>query len=375
MNGDQIAARFEGPGSFTVGLEEEVMLLDPSTYELTDCAPELLARLDDGAFKLEMPASQLEITTQPHDDVPAAVRELASSRARLLAASEGIARPAVAGAHPFSAPQGRLNRGARYDRSAREYGVVAESQLVCALQVHVAVEGADRALAVYNGLRRHLPELAALAANAPVYTGRLTGLASVRPSISQLLPRQGIPPRLDSWEQFAAELEWGANAGTVADPGSWWWELRPHLRYGTLELRVPDAQTTLADAGAVAAVAHALVALLAERYDTGEELPDPPAWRIDENRWSACRYGVEGEFADLETGEREPTRRRLHALLDSLEPVAARFNATSEIEHARKLVVNNGAMAQRAVASEQGPVGLTRWLTERFLDFDPQAAG
>jgi carboxylate-amine ligase len=367
VNGDQIAARFESPGSFTVGLEEEVMLLDPVTLELKDCAPELLSRLDRDRFKLELPASQLEITTRPHSDVPSAVRELTASRERLLAASEGLACPAVAGAHPFSAPQGSLNRGGRYDKSAEEYGIVAQSQLVCALQVHVAVEGADRALAVYNGLRCYLPEIAALAANAPVYNGHLTGLASVRSRISQLLPRQGIPPRFTSWQEVATEFHWGAVAGTVADPGSWWWELRPHLRYGTLELRVPDAQTTLADAGAIAAVAHALAVSLAERHDAGHAFPNPPAWRIDENRWSACRYGVEGSFADLQTGERQPTRARLHALLDSLDAIADRFSATTEFEHARRLISSNGAMSQRMIASERGAHGLAGWLADRFL--------
>ncbi len=187
------------------------MLLEPRTLELSDRAPELLERLERSpTFKLELPASQLEITTPPHRDVPSAMRDLAASRARLLEASEGHVRPAVAGVHPFSAVEGRLNSGSRYDPTASEYGIIARSQLVCALQIHVAVGGAARTLAVYNGLRGHLPELAALAANSPVYQGRLTGLAAVRPKISELLPRQGIPPHLKSWDELAGELRWGA---------------------------------------------------------------------------------------------------------------------------------------------------------------------
>ncbi len=369
MTGNDLAATFDAPVAFTVGLEEEIMLLEPRTLELSDRAPELLERLEGSpAFKLELPASQLEITTPPHRDVPSAMRDLAASRARLLEASEGHVRPAAAGVHPFSAVEGRLNSGSRYDPTASEYGIIARSQLVCALQIHVAVGGAARTLAVYNGLRGHLPELAALAANSPVYQGRLTGLAAVRPKISELLPRQGIPPHLKSWDELAGELRWGAAAGVVPDAGSWWWELRPHPLYGTLELRVPDAQTSLADAGAVAAVAHALVVLLAERHHDGDGVDDPPTWRIEENRWSACRHGVEGTLADLDTGERRPTRQCLHALLDQLEPVADRFSSAAEIERARRLVERNGALVQRDVVAREGAAGLARWLADRFCD-------
>jgi glutamate---cysteine ligase / carboxylate-amine ligase len=369
VTADDLAATFDAPAAFTVGVEEEIMLLDPRTLELSDCAPALMERLgDDPGFKLELPASQLELTTPPRRDVPSALRDLGSGRAKLLEACEGLARPAAAGVHPFSPVEGRLNSGHRYDRTASEYGPIARSQLVCALQIHVAVGGADRTLAVYNALRRHLPELAALAANSPVYQGRLSGLAAVRPKISALLPRQGIPPHLASWEELACELRWGAAAGAVPDPGSWWWELRPHPRYGTLELRVPDTQTSLADAGAVAAVAHALVVSLAERHDAGDSVYGPPTWRIEENRWSACRHGVEGTLADLDTGERRPTRERLHVLLDQLEPVADRLAAAKEIAHARRLVERNGALVQRDVVVRDGPVGLARWLADRFGD-------
>ncbi len=153
--------------------------------------------------------------------------------------------------HPFAAPLGELNGGERYDLTADEYGDIARSQLVCALQVHVAVGGADRTLAVYNGLRPWLPLVAALAANAPFHAGRDTGLASIRPKIGEQLPRQGIPPAIGSWEAFAAALAWGAASGAVPEPRRWWWELRPHPAYGTLEVRVPDAQSTVAEAGAV----------------------------------------------------------------------------------------------------------------------------
>jgi carboxylate-amine ligase len=368
MDAAELRAAFDAAPPLTIGLEEEVMLLDPESLELADRAPAVLERLDgDGRFKLEFPASQLELITPPLESVPASVRELGDARRVLLERAGHLVRPAAAGAHPFSPEEGRLNEGERYRRNAEEYGAIGRRQLVCALQVHVAVGGADRTLAVYNGLRDHLPELAALAANAPFYRGCDTGLASVRPKIAEGLPRQGVPPALPGWEELAEELRWGAAAGSVPEPASWWWELRPHPAFGTLELRVPDAQAALPEAAAVASVAHSLVAWLAERHDAGEPAPDTPTWRIEENRWSACRHGVEGAMADLRTGEPGPTRERLHGLLDRLEQVADRVGAATGIEAARALVQRNGAIRQREVAAAgAGPRAVAAWLADRY---------
>jgi carboxylate-amine ligase len=134
--------------------------------------------------------------------------------------------------------------------------------------------------------------------------------------------------------------------------------------YGTLEIRVPDAQSSVADAAGVASVAHALVVWLAERYDAGGARPAAAAWRIEENRWSACRDGPAGVMADLETGERTPTHLCLERLLDRLEPVARRLNAAAQLEHARLLTADGGAAAQRRAG---GPRAATRSLVERFL--------
>ncbi len=338
------------------------MLLHPATLDLVPRGPELLGRLGgDPRFKLELPAAQLEIVVAPQPTVGAAVAALRVARRDLLAALGGDVRLAAAGLHPFAAPEGPLNIGERYDATAAEYGRVARRQLVFALQVHVAIRGAQRAIAVHDALRSYLPELAALAANAPFHAGADTGLASARPKIAETLPRQGVPPALRSWEQYASALEFVSCGGA----GRWWWELRPHPRHATLELRVPDAQATVAEAAAIAAVAHALAVRLAERHDAGEALAVHDTWRIEENRWSACRHGVEGEMRDLDTGERRPTRARLHALLDELEPVAERLGCAAALGDARALVACNGAMRLRAAAN--GDVtAAARWLVERF---------
>jgi glutamate---cysteine ligase / carboxylate-amine ligase len=362
-----IRAAFDRAPSYTLGIEEEVMLLDPETLGLLPRAPEVLARLEgDPRFKLELPASQLEIVLAPLSSPDEVAVALTAARRTLLDACAGLGHPAAAGAHPFSPGIGRLNRTPRYAEIVGEYGTIAARQLVCALQVHVAVGDSDRALAVYNALRSYLPLLAALAANAPFYEGCDSGLASVRPKLCELLPRQGVPPAIESWEVFAEMLRWGARARTFPQARAWWWELRPHPSFGTLELRVPDAQSTVADAVAVAAVAQALVVWLGGRHDHGERLPCSPRWQIEENRWSACRHGVEGTMAELASGEPRSTRGHLHALLDVLRETAVRLGTERRLEHARRMVELNGALAQRRAAGEEGPRGAARWLAERF---------
>jgi glutamate---cysteine ligase / carboxylate-amine ligase len=358
----------ERDAPMTVGLEEELMLLDPTTHDLAPRAREVLERLDgDPRFVPEMPAAQLEIVGPPAATVGEAAAAIRVARADLAAGAEGLARLAGAGVHPFASAEGVLMRGERYETLLAEYGPVARRQLVFGLHVHVAVGGAERALAVFNALRGFLPELAALGANAPFYEGNDTGLASMRPKLCDILPRQGVPPAIDSWDELEAAFAWARRAGTMADASQWWYEARLHPEHGTIEVRVPDSQATVAETAALAAVVHALVAHLAERFDGGERLPSPATWRIAENRWSACRHGLDGAFADLDTGESRPTREHLLALLDELGPAAQRVGCATELARAQALAAVNGAQRQRAVAAERGVTGLAAWLADCFL--------
>ena len=362
-----LRAAFDAPAPFTVGLEEELMLLDPETLDLAPVAADVLERLDgDPRFKAELPRSQVEIVTRPHERLGDALAELAIGRRDLAAVATGLARPAAAGVHPFTAPAGDVNDTGRYAEAVREYGPVARLQLVSSLQVHVAVGGAERTLAVYNALRGYLPELAALAANAPFFAGADTGMASVRPKIGELLPRQGVPPALPSWDAFAEIMSWAEGTGAFAAPRYWWWELRPHPSFGTLEIRVPDAQTGLGEAAAVAATAHALVVWLAGRVDDGERLDAAPTWMIEENRWSAARHGAAGTMAALDGERVERTSSRLERLLDQLVPVAQRLGSAAELARARELLAQSGAERQREAARAGGVRGVAASLAERF---------
>src|SRR3954470_3280613 len=305
---EALRASFDHERPFTVGLEEELMLLHPETLDLQPRAYDVLARgpQDDERFKPELPAAQLEIALPPAETVGELATGLLAARRELAATAEGLGVLAGAGVHPFAAAEGVLNEGERYEAIAGEFASVARRQLVHGLHVHVAVADPDVALAVYNALREHLPALAALGAGSPYCEGRDTGLASARPMVCSLLPRQGVPPAFASWRELIDAFAWGRDSGAFADPTQWWWEARLHALHGTVEIRVPDTQATVADAVALAAVGHALVVDLAQRAAAGETLGAAPSWRIAENRWSACRHGVTGRWYDVWSGRSEP---------------------------------------------------------------------
>jgi glutamate---cysteine ligase / carboxylate-amine ligase len=359
----ELRAAFDAPEPLTVGLEEELMLLDPETLDLLPRAADVVAAADDERVKLELPAAQLELSLPPARTVSEAVAALAAGRRDLATVAAPFGRLAAAGVHPFAHPLGELNAGIRYEKTHREYGDIARRQLVCALQVHVAVGGADRSLAVYNALRPWLPVVAALAANAPYHDGRDTGMASIRPKIAELLPRQGMPPAISSWEAFADALRWGAASGAVPEPRRWWWELRPHPAYGTLEVRVPDAQATVRDAAAVTALVVALAAFLGDRHEEGAPAPSFDTWRLEENRWSAARWGIDADMADLETGARTPVRDVLAELLETLEPWARRLGCAAELAEVRHLMAANGAIRQREAGT---PRAAAAWLADAY---------
>lgn len=364
----ELRARFDANDAGTVGIEEELMLVDAETGDLLH-DERLHERLSGGdvRFKREMPVSQVEIVLPPALRAAELTAGLSAARVALSERLPAGVAVLAAGAHPAAPAEGELGSGERYEEVAREFGGFARRQLICALQVHIAPGSADRALAVYNSLRSYLPEIAALAANAPFHEGRDSGMASIRPKIAEGLPRQSVPPAFGSWQDYAAALAWTNAAGGTALT-TWWWEMRLHPGLGTIELRVPDTQTTVAEAAGVIGFVQALAARLAALAEAGEGLPVHDRWRIEQNRWSANRYGVEGSVADLETGARRPTRERLAALIDELAETAAAIGAAEELELARALAERNGAMRQREAAAGRSPGQLAVHLAGRFLD-------
>ena len=329
------------------------MLLDPETLDLLPACGEALERIGDPRFRPELPAAQLELVTPvlPHADALAVA--LLDARCTAVERLDGFARLAGAGVHPFAAPEGASSAGARYAALSERYQWAARRAMTCGLHVHVAVPGGDRALAVHDALRAHLPELAALAGNAPFHEGRDTGLHSVRPKLCEGLPRQGIPPALGSWAAYRELLAWGA-AGDAFPAAELWWEVRLHPEHGTVEVRVCDQPATAGASAALAAVVQALCAWLSARHDAGELGAPAPTVRIQENRWRALRHGLDGAFLDLRTGSPEPARERVETLLCTLEPVAAGLGSGGAFAVAWTLLESTGSTCQRDIAGEAG---------------------
>jgi carboxylate-amine ligase len=348
---------------FRVGIEDELFLHDPATGDLAALDRDAREALEaDPRFASELPAGQIETISPPCATVAEAIGHLRRSRADLADRLAGIAQPLAAGTHPGARLPLAITDERRYRLIAREFTWAARRGLSAGMHVHVSVPGADCALAVHDAIRSYLPLLTALAANAPFLEGEDTGLATVRPKLNDGLPRQGIPPALGTIEQLASFIAWGATSGAFPDASQLWWEVRLHARLGTLELRVPDTQTDLGDAAAIASVAHALVVWLAERHAAGEELPVHERARIDENRWRALRHGIHGYTADLSTGRPEPVRETIARLLGELAPTAHALGCEPGLARARSLLAGTGADRQREVAARAGLEGLLAWL-------------
>jgi carboxylate-amine ligase len=337
-----------GRGGYTVGIEEELMILDAQTLALAP-GMEDLKRPDDGdTVKAELHQSVLEIATHVAANVVDAGRELRRLRelVRDRAAAEGLAI-AAAGTHPFSRWEDqRISPEERYRELIGQLGFVARQEIIFGLHVHVAVDDPDVAIAVANGLRAHMPLLLALSANSPFWEGADTGMASARTPIFAQFPRVGLPPHYADWEDWVRRMEFMTRAGMVADHTWFWWDVRISPGFGTVETRVMDSQTRVEHTIGIAALVQALVRELAE----GETPPAVPDELLAENRWQAARYGLEGELVDLPSTDRVAARDLVRRLLDRAREHAADLDAGDALDGVEDLLERgNGAMRQRRV--------------------------
>ena len=322
--------RFDHAPALTVGVEEEVILLDPATFLPVDSVEEVLSRLDgDPRFKPELRCAQLELVTPPASTVADVARELAAARRILAERLGGEIRFASLGTHPSSTSISAVTPTRRHLEIGQELRWLARAGLPSGLHVHVAVDGAARAVAVFNSLRSYLPEIAALGANSPFYEGRDTGLASTRLKLREDNPRSGIPPAFESWRSYTEFVAWGARGGVVPDPSYLWWDLRLNAVHGTIEIRAADSQTRIDDVAGIAALCQSLVASLLDRHDAGDRLPVHDTQRIAENRWRAMRDGLGGELVDLDDGRPIATRERLRNLVESSSRTPRRSAASA----------------------------------------------
>jgi len=347
---------FDAVSDLTVGAEEELLLLDPGSLEPAAASGWLLAELGESRMhRPELWSAQVELVTDVGDSPAAVTGDLRGARTRLAEVAAGRLRIAGLGTHPLALPAETFSPGDRYAQIVEQHRLGARlGALASGLHVHIAVHGADRALAVYNAMRGYAPLFTALAANAPFIAGQDTGLATVRPTLADALPRQGVGPHLPAWSDLEELVEWGRRTGAIPDPAKLWWECRLNLRLGTIEMRAPDAQSSLDDDHALIALAHALVADLCERLDGGERLPAHDTLRIQENRWRAMRFGMDAELIDLDTDRPVPAPDAVARLLDRV----ARHGTPESLAHVRALAARDEPGEQRRVARLHGSAGI-----------------
>src|ERR671919_1585837 len=306
--GSVLDHHFGSSPPFTLGVEEEYMLLDPQSFDLVQHVDTVLTVAQDGEFDErvgpELMQSVLEISTPVCKTAGDIDRELRKLRTHVTqAARTQDLRVGSAGTHPFSLfERQRITARDRYRNLVDQLQYVARRELIFGMHVHVAVDDAEKAIQIVNGLLVELPTLLALSASSPFWRGEPTGLASSRQMVFAAFPRSGPPPRFRDYGDYAEVVGQLEKTGCIADYTHIWWDLRLHPKWGTVEIRICDAVTSLEDAVAIAAYCQALVKLYSEMYDRKEQIPSFHRILTTENKWLAPRYGLEGPAVDLLPG-------------------------------------------------------------------------
>jgi carboxylate-amine ligase len=346
---DSARATFDASTDLTVGLEEEFALLDPVGLGLVPRFEALRVAADADpalatAIAGELISSEIEIRSGRGDDLAAAATAQRDLRRRLfaLAGEQGVGLGAT-GTHPFSDYRNQHIIDTEHYRLVEEgLKYVAWRNNTFSLHVHVGIRGADRAVLVCDRLRPVLPMLLAISASSPFLDGRDAGLHSARSQIfTKSFPRCGVPDALGGWAAFSDYIEMLVRTHSIREYTQVWWSVRPHLAFGTVEVRICDAQMTAAESDGLGALIVACVAQAARDHDEGVPAPDLPHRLIEENLWRAIRYGLDGELLDLERLEPYPAAAALERLLAWTAPVQAEHGI--EVS----LPARNGAQRQR----------------------------
>jgi carboxylate-amine ligase len=356
--GSVLDHRFGKSDPYTLGVEEEYMLLDGETFDLVQHIDTVLADITghelESRINPELMQSVLEIAT-PVCRTPADVaRELRKLRTYVtgVASQRGL-RVGSAGTHPFSLfERQRITARDRYRNLVDQLQYIARRELIFGMHVHVAVDDPEKAIQVVNGLLPHLAPLLALSASSPFWRGEPTGLASSRQMVFAAFPRSGPPPRFRDYADYAEVVGQLEKTGCIADYTHIWWDIRLHPRLGTVEIRICDAVTRMEDAVALTAYCQALVKHFCEQYEAGEEIPSFHRILTTENKWLAARYGLEAPIMDLTTGRRNriPVAQVIRRTLRALEPHAKELGSERELDGVRDILARgNGADRQLRV--------------------------
>jgi glutamate---cysteine ligase / carboxylate-amine ligase len=362
---------FTGP-PFTVGVEEELMIMDAESLEL---AQEIEAILDAvppnaaGQVKPELMQSVLEIATDPCPDVAAAERQLRTLRRQVteIAAERGLAIGA-SGTHPIARWEDQaIVERPRYLELADELGYVARRELIFGTHVHVGVDDPDKAIYVADGTRRYLPLMLAMSANSPLWRGQVTGMMSSRTPVFRAFPRVGIPPHYGTWEAYEKRVELMVESGAIDDYSYLWWDVRAHPNLGTVETRVFDQQTRVEYTVAFAALVQSLVHRLCAEYDDGRPMVEDPGELIDDNKVRAALNGLEGDLVDFAYSRPKPAAQMTRDLIAELREHAEQLGCAEELSRIEELLEHGtGARRQLEVYERELDLhALVRQLCER----------
>jgi carboxylate-amine ligase len=344
---------FRSSDPFTVGIEEELLLVDPATRALSHTAEEVLARMaiDSETAGHEAYACELELRSPPSATVGDAAAFIDNVRARARAAGATLLG---SGLHP-TAPLGdaRLVDAERYRRAAAAMRGLFERTPECALHIHIGMPDPDSAIRAFNGLRAHLPLLQGLAASSPWWFGVDSGLASARFSVVRAFPGRGVPDHFHSYDQYAERIDAVVRAGGLDDYTFVWWDVRLHPRLGTVEVREMDAQSSLADAAAIAA----LVQSLARHETSAPAQPPQPPEAIAQSSFRASRDGLDATI--LHDGSLRPLREVVRAALELARPHARELGCADELDGVERMLrEGNGASRQRAAVGSGGSAAM-----------------
>ena len=351
---------FEASTDFTVGIEEEFAILDPASRSLTQRFDELRDAAQDDPVLAEAVAgelirSEIEIRSGRGESFADAVAKQREARNRLFAlAAEHDLLLGATGTHPWSPWQDQqIIDTEHYHRVESSLQYVAWRNNTFSVHVHVGIGGPERAVRVCDRLRAVMPELLAISANSPFLDGRHSGLHSARSQIfTKSFPRCGIPDAFGGWREYADYIDFLVRTNSIVEFTQVWWSVRPHHGYGTVEMRICDAQTSGDDSTALAALITACVAQAAYDYDEGVPFEDPPGRMLEENFWRAIRFGLDGKLIDMERRDEYPAAAALERLLTWTAPARAHLGLEPHLPDANGAQRQKRALAQGASMEE-----------------------
>jgi glutamate---cysteine ligase / carboxylate-amine ligase len=340
---------------FTVGIEEEYLLVKRDSGDVDDDPPAPLLRecteRGGGQISPEFLRSQIEVNTRVCRDMGEARAELARLRGIVVDVSRefGLA-PVAASTHPFARARAQKPTDEDYySRMVQEMQATARRLMICGMHVHVGIDDDDLRVDLMNQLSYFLPHLLALSCSSPFWEGEQTGHKSFRLTVYSSLPRTGLPERFDSYGEFRRHLDTLVRNGLIEDTTKIWWDLRPSSRYPTLETRIMDCCTSIDDSICLAALTVSLLRMLFRLRRANQSWRRYPNVLIAENRWRAMRYSFDEKFLDMAKGELVSFEELLEEIIQLVSEDAEALNCSRDVMHARK-ILERGTSAHRQLA-------------------------